>query len=127
MSFPLSALAGCFGSSFLFSVYYAIPFSFWFGHLISAFVSSPFRVSIDDRLISIKSGKNQNAIPWSSFAAYGSAKELPNHFWIECGRGTVWIPKRAFLTESELTAFRLFVADKMGVRCHFNATPHLQD
>lgn len=63
--------------------------------------------------------KQNEEIPWSSFVKYGSATEYKNHFWLESGRGDVWIPKRAFHTDAEIDDFRHFVSTKMGDRCRF--------
>lgn len=81
------------------------------------------RISIDDDSICFGFGKHYQTIPWSSFATLGSATEFENHFWLECGRGTVWIPKRAFPTMSELRAFRQFVVNQIGDQCKFNTGP----
>ena len=77
------------------------------------------RVSIDEQTISIEQSKSQREIPWSSFAMTGTACELKSHFWLECGRGVVWIPKRAFPTADDMTNFRALVKEKMGERCQF--------
>ncbi len=80
-----------------------------------------YRMSIDDQSILIEQGKYYpRKIPWTSFAKTGTAGEFENHFWLECGRGNVWIPKRAFSTADDMTAFRAFLKDKMGERCQFN-------
>lgn len=79
-------------------------------------------LTIDDTGVSQGSEKRKQDIPWSSFSRFGSATEFKHHFWLESGRGTVWIPKHAFRTETELTAFRTLVADKMGERCRFNVS-----
>jgi hypothetical protein len=81
-------------------------------------------ISIDDDSISTSwksvSGSFRTYdqhIPWSSFIMFGSATELTNHFLLECGRGGVWIPKRAFSTDTERAVFRQFVSERMGDRC----------
>lgn len=78
------------------------------------------RVSIDEQTILIEQSKSRREIPWSSFAMTGTAREIENHFLLECGRGGVWIPKRAFSTADDLTRFRALVKEKMGERCQFN-------
>jgi hypothetical protein len=77
------------------------------------------RVSIDEQAISIEQSKHQRTIPWSSFAMTGTAREIENHFLLECGRGAAWIPKRAFATAEDMAAFRALVKEKMGERCQF--------
>ena len=79
-----------------------------------------YRISIDDQSILIEQAKYRQEILWTSFAMTGTAREFENHFWLECGRGTVWIPKRAFPTNDDLKTFRALVKDKMGERCQFS-------
>jgi hypothetical protein len=76
-------------------------------------------VSIDNDSVSFGSKKSKQIFPWSSFVNYGSATESDNYFWLESGRGSVWIPKTAFTTKEEKDDFRKFVMDKMGDRCKF--------
>ena len=83
--------------------------------------SSMLRVTINDHSISVEHGKHRHEIRWSSFAMTGTAREIENHFLLECGRGTVWIPKRAFPTETDMANFRALVKDQMGVKCHFES------
>ena len=79
-----------------------------------------YRMSIDDHSILIEQTKSRQELPWTSFAMTGTAREFENHFWLECGRGNVWIPKRAFPTADDMTIFRALVKEKMDERCQFN-------
>ncbi len=78
------------------------------------------RLAIDEQAISIEQAKHLRTIPWSSMAMTGTAREIENHFTLECGRGAVWIPKRAFASADDMAAFRALVKEKMGERCHFS-------
>ena len=80
-----------------------------------------FRTSIGDQAVSIQQDELRQEILWSSFAASGVAREIKNHFWLECGHHGVWIPKRAFQTADDIAAFRALVKDKMGERCQFGS------
>lgn len=88
---------------------------------VLAIMRPTIHISIDDDHVSIESKRSKQQIPWSSFVTYGSAIEYTDHFWLECGRGTAWIPKRAFETKDKMEEFRVFVAGKMGSRCKFSS------
>ncbi len=108
-------LAACIGIPFF------VPGIFMF--CILAMTRPTIHVSIDDdHVVSVGPKHSQQQIPWSSFAKYGSAIEYTHHFWLECGRGTAWIPKRAFESEDTMDKFRSFVAEKIGNRCKFSGT-----
>lgn len=78
-------------------------------------------VTIDECRLLMTTDKSRQDLPWSSLADHGAAEEYRDLFWLECSRGTIWIPKRAFATESEKQKFRSFVASKMGDRCKFES------
>lgn len=82
-----------------------------------------FRVSIDDQMFSIQQDALQQEVLWSSLATAGWARENEKHFWFECGHHGIWIPKRAFPSANDMSAFRAFVKEKMGERCQFTETP----
>jgi hypothetical protein len=94
--------------------------------LIAAIWRPILHVSIDDDTVSVESKRHKQNIPWDSFATFGTASEFTNHFWLECGRGTVWVPKRAFSTTAEIVAFRRFVRDKMGDRFNTSQLKQVQ-
>ena len=78
------------------------------------------QVSINEETIAIEQTKHRREFQWSAMATTGTAREIENHFWLECGRGGVWIPKRAFPTADDMANFRALVKDKMGERCQFS-------
>lgn len=82
------------------------------------------RVSADEYGVRIGSKKHKQDIPWSSFATFGAAAEFKHYFWLQCGRGALWIPKRAFASRADLAAFRQFAIEKMGDRCKFDRREH---
>lgn len=111
-----------FGLIIAFAVIVGAPFhvTYVLIWLVLAIRSPMIHVSIDANGICVRSNNHERDFPWSSFANLGSATEFENHFWLTCGRGKVWIPKRAMSTSGQLAGFRQFVTDKMGARCTFN-------
>lgn len=117
-----SGLDWHFGLCILMAVSIGIPFIVTRTILsfILAIMRPTIHMLIDNDRISIESNRSQQQIAWSSFAMSGIAIEYTDHFVLECGRGSVWIPKRAFDTKDTMEEFRVLVAGKMGGRCKFN-------
>ncbi|MFN0196013.1 MAG: YcxB family protein [Planctomycetaceae bacterium] len=73
----------------------------------------PMNIAWDDEGISVNSSGAVQRYQWQSFAKYGTVKETAHFFDLTCGRGSVIIPKRAFVTSEQLAEFRTFVAEKV--------------
>ncbi|MCX7421809.1 MAG: YcxB family protein [Planctomycetia bacterium] len=73
-----------------------------------------FHISLDDQVILIQQNELRQEIQWSALVTTGTAREIENHFWLECGHVGVWIPKRAFPTADEMKTFRAFVKGIYG-------------
>ena len=101
-------------------LYLLIPLFLCAPCLFLCFYRPEIHVSIEDETICVECNDHKQIFRWSSFVRFGSATEYKNHFCLECGRGSVWIPKRAFLTDTDLEAFRQFVSENMGERCKFS-------
>ena len=122
--------------------------SFWLGLLVAAWIGLSdiilvtfvmggillfyhprITVSLDEQNVTSEwksEGKKKpwsQVIRWTSFSGFGTAVEFPAFFLLQCGRGSVLIPKHAFLCDEDMDEFRHFVADKMGTRCKFRSTP----
>lgn len=119
------------GLDWLFGLYVAFAVYLFFSHFIAESLLVPLLrfttkqelkscVSIDEQTISIEQSKSRREFPWSSLALNGTAREIDNHFWLECRHSGVWIPKRAFSTADDIAAFRALAKEKMGERCQFN-------
>jgi hypothetical protein len=75
------------------------------------------RITFDSNEIGLATRKREmERIPWTSFNVYGSAIETEQEFHLDCGRGHVYVPKRAFADAQELTGFRALVREKLGDR-----------
>lgn len=104
----------------------AVYLVFWHEFLILTmwpflgFWKSNVEIAVNDESISSGSNGTMQTIPWSSFQRSGSFQESKKHFSLECGRGAVWIPKRAFATSADVVAFREFVSIRLGEPSSFN-------
>lgn len=69
-------------------------------------------LSIDDDGILVQAGASKTRFAWASCSRSASLHECENHFWLQCGRRSLLIPKRAFRTDAERDEFRQLLFNK---------------
>ena len=114
-------LAGCL------TIYLAL-YDFPFAMLLLAVVGRlQLQIAIDDDAIAVRSvtarwsQRPHNALfSWDEKLASANATETDRIFELRWTYGAIIIPKREFTSASQMNAFRQFVAEKLGDRCHFS-------